>query len=263
VAAIVAASNAGGAWSVLGDTTTTMMWIDGVRAVDVVHGFAASAVAILVGGFLASLLQNRVQAIDLSPTAERKAIDWVQLLIVVLILGGAIATNFLLDKPFVGVWAAILVGALLRRPAWGELPGAAKGAVFLLSLVWCASLMPVKALPAASWPTAFGLGFVSAVFDNIPLTKLALEQGGYDWGMLAFTVGYGGSMIWFGSSAGVAITQEYPEARNTGRYLKEGWPVALAYLVGFFVMLGTVGWQPHAKHKAGGEGPPVVEAPAR
>ncbi len=30
LAAIVAASNAGGAWSVVGDTTTTMMWIDGV-----------------------------------------------------------------------------------------------------------------------------------------------------------------------------------------------------------------------------------------
>ena len=75
-----------------------------------------------------------------------------------MILAGAIATNFLLDKPFVGVWAAILLGAFLRKPAWGELPGAAKGAVFLLSLVWCASLMPVKALPPASWQTAFGLG---------------------------------------------------------------------------------------------------------
>ena len=32
---------------------------------------------------------------------------------------------------------------------------------------------------------SLGLGFVSAVFDNIPLTALALKQGGYDWGMLA------------------------------------------------------------------------------
>ena len=76
--------------------------------------------------------------------------------------------------------------------------------------------MPVDRLPAASWQTTFGLGFISAVFDNIPLTKLALEQGGYDWGMLAFAVGYGGSMIWFGSSAGVAITNLYPEARSVG-----------------------------------------------
>ncbi len=57
----------------------------------------------------------------------------------------------------------------------------------------------------ASWQTALGLGFVSAVFDNIPLTALALKQGGYDWGFLAYAVGFGGSMIWFGSSAGVAL----------------------------------------------------------
>ena len=249
VAAIVAASNAGGAWSVLGDTTTTMMWIDGVDPLDVAHCFIASLAALVVGGLLASVFQNRVQTIDLSGGVEKKPIDGVQLLIVLMILGGAIYTNFTLGKPFVGVWAAILVGSLLRRPAWGELPGALKGAIFLLSLVWCASLMPVEALPEASWKVTFGLGFVSAVFDNIPLTKLALEQGGYDWGMLAYAVGYGGSMIWFGSSAGVAISKDFPEARNTGRYLKEGWPIVLAYVVGFFVMLAVLGWQPHAAHK--------------
>jgi hypothetical protein len=63
--------------------------------------------------------------------------------------------------------------------------------------------------------------------------------------MLAFTVGFGGSMIWFGSSAGVAISKDYPEARNTGRYLKEGWFVALAYVLGFFALYLTLGWQPH------------------
>jgi Na+/H+ antiporter NhaD/arsenite permease-like protein len=30
-------------------------------------------------------------------------------------------------------------------------------------------MMPVEKLPAASWQTAFGLGFLSGVFDNIPL----------------------------------------------------------------------------------------------
>jgi Na+/H+ antiporter NhaD/arsenite permease-like protein len=247
VAAIVGASNAGGAWSVLGDTTTTMMWIDkkqDIGALDVAHGIVASVVALLVMGFFASRAQHRVQPISRDVAGERKPIDGMQLTIVALILAGAIAANFLLERPFVGVWAAILIGALLRRPAWEELPGAARGALFLLSLVWCASLMPVKALPPASWQTAFGLGFVSAVFDNIPLTKLALEQGGYDWGMLAFTVGFGGSMIWFGSSAGVAISKDYPEARNTGRYLKEGWFVALAYVLGFFALYLTLGWQP-------------------
>jgi Na+/H+ antiporter NhaD/arsenite permease-like protein len=86
---------------------------------------------------------------------------------------------------------------------------------------------------------------VSAVFDNIPLTKLALEQGGYDWGVLAYAVGFGGSMIWFGSSAGVAISNLYPQAKSTVAYLRHGWPVLLAYVVGFAILLGTLGWRPH------------------
>ncbi len=45
---------------------------------------------------------------------------------------------------------------------------------------------------ARSWASALALGFVSAFFDNIPLTALALKQGGYDWGVLAYAVGLGG-----------------------------------------------------------------------
>jgi Na+/H+ antiporter NhaD/arsenite permease-like protein len=80
------------------------------------------------------------------------------------------------------------------------------------------------------------------VFDNIPLTALALRQGGYDWALLSFAVGFGGSMTWFGSSAGVAITNEFPEARSLRRWLVEGWFVPVGYAVGFFVMLAIWGW---------------------
>lgn len=47
-------------------------------------------------------------------------------------------------------------------------------------------MMPVEKLPAASWQSTLSLGFLSALFDNIPLTALALKQGDYDWGMLAY-----------------------------------------------------------------------------
>jgi Na+/H+ antiporter NhaD/arsenite permease-like protein len=104
--------------------------------------------------------------------------------------------------------------------------------------------MPVETLPPPSWQSALGLGFVSSVFDNIPLTALALEQGGYDWGVLAYAVGYGGSMLWFGSSAGVALSNIYPEARSAGRWLAQGWHVALAYVVGFGALLLAFGWRP-------------------
>jgi hypothetical protein len=160
--------------------------------------------------------------------------------------------NHLTDAfPFIGVavWVAILVCVPLRRPQWDLVPDAFKGSIFLLSLVLCASLMPVEKLPQASWQSAFGLGFISAVFDNIPLTALALKQGGYDWGVLAYAVGFGGSMIWFGSSAGVALTNMYPEARSVGLWLRHGWHVAIAYVIGFFVMLAVMGWEPHERHR--------------
>jgi hypothetical protein len=88
---------------------------------------------------------------------------------------------------------------------------------------------------------------VSAVFDNIPLTALALKQGGYDWGMLAYAVGFGGSMIWFGSSAGVAISNMYPQAKSVGQWVTHGWHVALAYVLGFIAILVLVGWHPTDK----------------
>ena len=118
--------------------------------------------------------------------------------------------------------------------------------MFLLALVTIASMMPVEKLPAASWQTAFGIGLVSSVFDNIPLTALALKQGGYDWGILAYAVGFGGSMMWFGSSAGIALANIYPEAKSVNQWLRHGWHVPLAYVVGFFVMLGILGWHPDA-----------------
>ncbi|HNZ43922.1 MAG TPA: hypothetical protein PKN41_11345, partial [Bacteroidales bacterium] len=167
---------------------------------------------------------------------------------------------FMYDMPALGVWVALIIGMLFTKLPWKEVPGAIKGTVFLLCLVTCASLMPVEKLPEASWMTAFVLGFVSAVFDNIPLTKLCLEQGHYDWGMLAYTVGFGGSMIWFGSSAGVAITNKFPEARNVLLWLRKGWHVTLAYVAGFFVLYMVVGWEPadNRVHKE-----PAISCPAQ
>jgi Na+/H+ antiporter NhaD/arsenite permease-like protein len=274
LAAIVAASNAGGAGSVVGDTTTTMMWIDGVSPVDVMEAFIPAGVALLVFGVPAALQQQRYSPI-IKDASRRIHVDWSRVGIVAAILAAAIGANVLinvefpkyLDRfPFIGaaVWVAILACVPVRKPDWSLLPEAFKGSIFLLSLITCASLMPVEKLPAASWQSSFGLGFLSAVFDNIPLTALALKQGGYDWGYLAYAVGFGGSMIWFGSSAGVALSNMYPEAKSVGLWLRHGWYIAVAYVVGFFVLLFILGWHPNAKHK-GGEpvGPPAaVTAPA-
>jgi len=254
LAAIVAASNGGGAGSVVGDTTTTMMWIAGVHPLEVLEGFIGSGVALVIFGIPAALAQQRHSPIEKDP-APGIRVDAARVAIVAFVLVAAIVVNIAINTryadvsdrfPFLGaaVCIALLVSAALRAPDWSLLPGAFKGAVFLLSLVLCASMMPVERLPAASWQTALGLGFLSAVFDNIPLTALALKQGGYDWGFLAYAVGFGGSMIWFGSSAGVALTNMYPEARSVSQWLRHGWTIALAYVVGFLVMLATIGFHP-------------------
>ena len=276
LAAIVAASNAGGSGSVVGDTTTTMMWIDGVDPLDVFEAYVAAVVALVVCGIPAAFQQQRHSPI-LRHEHQHIHVDWTRLGIVFFILVAAIVTNVVMNVrfpevsdrfPFIGasVVIALLLTVPLRRPDWEVLPESFKGSIFLLSLVLSATMMPVEKLPAASWHTAMGLGFVSAVFDNIPLTALALKQAGYDWGYLAYAVGFGGSMIWFGSSAGVALSNMYPEAKSVGRWLFHGWHVALAYVLGFFTLLLVLGWHPNAPHKTGAAAtnPPAATAsPAR
>ena len=273
LAAIVAASNAGGSGSVVGDTTTTMMWIDGVSPLAVLPAFIAAAAALVIVGVFAARQQQRYCPI-VKDAPVNLHVDWARICIVALILVIAIVANVFMNTqaphladnlPVLGltVWLVILATAGWRKPEWSLLPDAIKGSIFLLALVTCASMMPVEKLPAASWQTAFGLGFISAVFDNIPLTALALKQGGYDWGMLAYTVGFGGSMIWFGSSAGVALSNMYPQAKSVGLWLRHGWHVTLAYVIGFFVMLALWGWHPSDKRiKAVVVEPPAVAATA-
>jgi Na+/H+ antiporter NhaD/arsenite permease-like protein len=255
LAAIVAAANAGGSGSVVGDTTTTMMWIAGKNPVDVLHAYVAAIPAFFIFAIPASLLQQRHSPI-LKHDVGGIVVDWTRVGIVIFMLIAAVGANVaanmiapdLLDAmPVIGLalWGALLLACVMRRPDWRVLPEAAKGAAFLLSLVFAASLMPVEALPPASWPSSLALGFISAVFDNIPLTALALQQGGYDWGMLAYAVGFGGSMLWFGSSAGVAVAGLFPEAKSAIAWVRAAWFVPVAYVIGFFVLLATLGWRPH------------------
>jgi Na+/H+ antiporter NhaD/arsenite permease-like protein len=267
LAAIVAASNAGGSGSVVGDTTTTMMWIDGVQPLEVFHAYVAAGVALVVCGIPAALQQQKFSPIY-KVGKQHVHIDYARVGIVAFILVSAVTVNVTVNTqftayssifPFLGatVWLAILLCAPIRQPDWSLLPSTFKGTLFLLSLVLAASMMPVEQLPAPSTVTVLGLGFVSAVFDNIPLTALALKQGGYDWGFLAYAVGFGGSMLWFGSSAGVALSNNFPEAKSAWLWIKHGWHVALAYVVGFAVMLAVLTWHPTPKIK-GIASPPVA-----
>ena len=143
LAAIVAASNAGGAGSVVGDTTTTMMWIDGVSPLDVLEAYIAASAALLIFAIPAAIQQHRYSPIQKDPTRGTH-IDWSRVAIVALILIAAIGTNVLINTrfalvsdsfPFIGaaVWAAILLAAAWRRPDWKVVTESVKGSIFLLS----------------------------------------------------------------------------------------------------------------------------------
>ncbi|MFZ0065733.1 MAG: citrate transporter, partial [Pseudolabrys sp.] len=184
LAAIVAASNAGGAGSVVGDTTTTMMWVAGVSPLDLLKAYAAGIVAFLIFAVPASRQQERHSPM-INHVRRGFSIDWARVFIVATMLIAALVANIVTNLHFpellgrvpvlgLSVWVALSTTAPLRRPDWRVLPEACKGAIFLLALVTAASMMPVEYLPPASWQTTVGLGFLSAVFDNIPLTALAL-----------------------------------------------------------------------------------------
>src|SRR3990170_8997601 len=253
LAAIVASANAGGAGSVIGDTTTTIMWLNGVSPLTVLPAYLAAIPAFAIFAPLGAWSQHRHQSILANDEAGHP-LQWRRIWIVVAILAAAVTANILANMlsegeetaPWLGLalWGAILVTSRIAKPDWSVMRHGAKGAVFLAALVASASLMPLKGLPEPSWQSAFGLGLLSSVFDNIPLTVLALRQGGYDWALLAYAVGFGGSMVWFGSSAGVALTNEFPEGRSVVQWLKQGWFVPIAYVAGFAVMLVALGWNP-------------------
>ena len=258
LASIVAAANAGGAGSVIGDTTTTLMWLKGVSPLAILPAFIASLAAFAVFGVLGSLAQQRHQPVRQHDESGHP-VRWRRVAIVGIVLVSAVTANVAANTltqgedvaPWLGlaVWAALLATSLIARPDWSVMRPALKGALFLVALVAAASLMPVSSLPDPSWQTTFGLGVLSSVFDNIPLTALALKQGGYDWGLLAYAVGFGGSMVWFGSSAGVALTNLYPEGRSVFAWLRQGWHVPLAYIVGYVVLLVALGWNPRTSRR--------------
>jgi Na+/H+ antiporter NhaD/arsenite permease-like protein len=254
VAGIVAAANGGGAGSVIGDTTTTMMWLEGIRPTAVLPAYVGALVALAVFGIAAARQQAGWAALE-APAVAPPPVDRVRVAVVSASIAALACTNVVASAVFgpraevlpalaIVVWLVLLVAGRLRPFAWPVARRAGRAALFLVVLVLSASLLPVDSLPRPTILTTVLLGVVSAVFDNIPLTKVALVQGGYDWAFLAYSVGFGGSMIWFGSSAGVAVSEAVPSVRSVGVWVRHGWHIPLAFLAGHAAMIVVRGWRP-------------------
>ena len=49
----------------------------------------------------------------------------------------------------------------------------------------------------------------------------------------------------------MAVSNIYPEAKNVGAWVKNGWHVAVGYVLGFAVFMAVVGWHPSPKRERG------------
>ncbi|MEO8148333.1 MAG: SLC13 family permease [Bacteroidia bacterium] len=246
IAAIVACSNAGGAFSVIGDTTTTMIWFHGVGQPHLIRAFIGSTTSILICSYFASKQQFNFYPIQKNIDDNAK-LDCIKIFSIPFIIAGAIFTNIFHDWQFPGL--GVLLTLIIFIPLVGfkyeYIKHSIKKTLFLISLVSAASLLPLDEIqkfpPSQSW--TFVIGVLSAIFDNIPLTKLAIDINGFDFAYLAFAVGFGGSIMWFGSSAGVAILGEFSNAEEIKRgWLKNSWFIPLAYVLGFIAMCLVFNW---------------------
>jgi Na+/H+ antiporter NhaD/arsenite permease-like protein len=241
---VVLAANAGGAWSPIGDVTTTMLWIGGqISALGIVDAlFLASAVNLLVPllvvtyGLKGQTYEPHATAGDVSRSAfERNLMFGLGLGILVSVPAFKQITHL---PPFMGVLFGVgllwLAGEVIHRTKDAELRNRfslahALGRIdhgsllfFVGILLAVATLEHTHILAAlAGWlDQTVGrleiigllLGLLSAVVDNVPLVAAAmgmysLQQYPPDsflWEFVAYCAGTGGSILIIGSAAGVA-----------------------------------------------------------
>src|SRR5690606_616601 len=103
--------------SVLGNITTTMMWVEGVSAFDVLHAYGAAVPALFISGIVASLQQDKHQPI-MKDEVKNVRVSWRRLVVSLMIIVGAVSTNVLLDFPVAGVWVAIIIGSFIIKTHW-------------------------------------------------------------------------------------------------------------------------------------------------
>lgn len=271
----VIAANAGGAWSPIGDVTTTMLWIGGqISTLNIMKVlFLPSLVCVLVPLVFVTLfekksLQGLVHIQKNSPlTMENK-------LIFVLGIGGLVFVPVFKQlthlPPYVGmmltlglVWVA---ADIIHRKKKSEDKNRYSAANALMKidmpslLFFLGILLAVSGLDSlgvlkslATWMDStignkdiiiISIGLLSAIIDNVPL--VAASIGMYDlnyfptdhkiWEFIAFCAGTGGSILIIGSAAGVAAMGM--EKINFIWYLKKmGFIAFLGYIIGALVYL--------------------------
>ncbi|MBS0637775.1 MAG: sodium:proton antiporter NhaD [Verrucomicrobia bacterium] len=266
-AAVVIAANAGGAWTPIGDVTTTMLWLGGqVSTMPLIQQlFLPSLVCMIVSvAALSFSVKGNIQAelVEKVPLEHRGGLVLVcGILSLVFVPVFKMLTGL---PPFMGMLLSmsfmwLLTDLIHRTEERNHLRvvsifpkldlssiffflgillsvGALETAGILKNLaVWLDGLLPSKVAVASL------IGVASAVIDNVPLVAAAMGMYGlpmdhFFWLLIAFCAGTGGSMLIIGSAAGVAFMSL--EKVDFFWYLKKAaLPAALGYVVGILFFL--------------------------
>lgn len=239
--AVVIAANAGGAWTPIGDVTTTMLWIGGQISTTAVmkNLFLPSFVCFIASLSVLSLsLKGQFPPIQQAQENDREpmgtAVFWLGIGSLIFVPFFKIATGL---PPFMGMIFGLAIMWLFtdivhsRHENRGHLlvPNVmaridVSGVLFFLGILLCVDALHTAGLldDLANWMNhhvgnsnliAIAMGLVSAVVDNVPLVAAAmgmyeLSQYPMDstfWNLVAYCAGTGGSILVVGSAAGVAF----------------------------------------------------------
>ncbi len=273
---VVVAANAGGAWSPFGDITTLMVWTAGKgEFVDFLALFPAAFLGWLTTAFL---LSRFVPNIDPLGDGDPELAEKTQVLKggKMIILFGALTLVFaVLGKQVLHLppmWGMLFGLALLqlyfyvlkRRHAqdvnifqmmskienntllffFGIL--AAVGALHFAGFLTYAAHFYEQINPTL---VNIGVGFLSAVVDNVPVMSAVLKANPNidlaQWMLVTLTAGIGGSLISFGSAAGVGVMGKMHGVYTFGTHMKLGWTVLAGYIVSlivWYVQFIYLGW---------------------
>ncbi len=266
---IVVAANAGGAWSPFGDITTLMVWVDGKGAfTEFLFLFPAS----ILGWFVTAWLLVRVVPDGQPPFhADEKKIEIAEggkviMGLFALTIATAVLSHQLLHLP--AMWGMMFGLSILKLYVYflDKSPSPTRVNVFkwishiendtllfffgILAAVgglhFLGFLEYFTALYDKVGPTTanVGVGFLSAIVDNVPVMSAVLKADpnmgtGLDeraqWMLVTLTAGIGGSLISFGSAAGVGVMGKMHGIYTFSAHIKYAWMVLVGYIVSIAV----------------------------
>lgn len=259
---IVVSANAGGAWSPFGDITTLMVWNAGkADFLDFFLLFPASFIGWATTAYLLSFYLPKGS--PESTTQSHKHMKKGGAVVVglgLLTIAIAIFCHQFLHIPAIvgmmfGLSMLMLYDFILMRRAsenfgvFGFISKIENDTLLFFFGLLCAVgalsylgyLTYLKMLYTIVDPTLvnIGIGVFSAIIDNVPLMYAVLKADPMlsheQWLLVTLTAGIGGSLISFGSAAGVAIMGKMKSLYTFGSHMRLAWTVLLGYCVSILV----------------------------